>query len=240
MKKLLLINASPRGEGGNTFKATREFLEGFTEICPDALLEKVWLYDMNIKPCVGCFSCWGPTPGRCVLSDDMEALRRKVLDADIIIESFPLYFFGMPSQLKAMTDRMMPFMLPYRGEVAQGTDKPLHEQRYDMNDKRLVLISSCGYCNTNIIYDALLREYDIICGEGRYTPILCPQAGLMGTEQLHDVYSPLFANVREAGRQMARDGRVSEKTLEAIRTPVLPQRAFAAMTGGYWDSFENK
>lgn len=38
------------------------------------------------------------------------------MECDIFIESYPLYFFGMPGTMKLFTDRMMPFMCTYEGQ----------------------------------------------------------------------------------------------------------------------------
>ena len=100
--KILVLNGSPKNDRSNTLNITKAFLAGFPADCS---IEYVSLYKLNIKPCVGCFSCWSKTQGQCVIKDDMQELYEKIRAADIIIESFPLYFFGMPSQLKAMTDR---------------------------------------------------------------------------------------------------------------------------------------
>ena len=85
-------------ERSNTFQITKSFVEGFPS---DWEIETFHLYKLNIKPCMGCFSCWTKTLGKCVINDDMQTLYPKIAAADIIIESFPLYFFGIPSGAKA-------------------------------------------------------------------------------------------------------------------------------------------
>lgn len=40
----------------------------------------------------------------------MQTIMEAVIAADLIIWSFPLYYFGMPSHLKAVCDRMLPLV----------------------------------------------------------------------------------------------------------------------------------
>jgi multimeric flavodoxin WrbA len=61
---------------------------------------------------MGCFSCWNKSPGKCVLADDMAALIEKIIHADVLIWSFPLYYFSVPGGLKNLIDRQLPMNLP--------------------------------------------------------------------------------------------------------------------------------
>mgnify|MGYP004504686407 CR=1 FL=1 len=90
-----------------------------------------------------------------------------------IILSFPLYFFGMPGSMKTFVDRLMPLMETYRGTVKDIGDNAFHEFRYDMGNKKFVVVSSCGYGRTNEIFDALIKEFNFIYGKDRYTALLC-------------------------------------------------------------------
>ena len=80
--KILVINGSPKGEKSNTMNVTRAFLSGFPE---GTEIDVAELQKLDIKPCLGCYSCWGKTDGRCVINDDMADLRGKILAADIIV-----------------------------------------------------------------------------------------------------------------------------------------------------------
>ena len=56
--KILVLNGSPKTDRSNTLNITKAFVSGFPS---DTEVEYVNLYKMNIKPCVGCFSCCRPT-----------------------------------------------------------------------------------------------------------------------------------------------------------------------------------
>ncbi|MCM1055265.1 MAG: flavodoxin family protein [Bacteroides sp.] len=233
--KILLINGSPRVEKSNTLNISRAFISGFS----DCETEEIALSKLSVAPCKGCFSCWGRTAGSCVIKDDMDMLRLKILLSDIIVESFPLYFFGMPSQMKAMTDRCLPMMLPYGGGVGANGGKPLfHELRdEEMEKKRLVVISSCGYAETEVMYPALIKQLDLICGEGRYTSIFCAQGELFfsGTaERQRKAYLEL---IRQAGREFCENGDISGELMKKINKPLLSQKGFETVTRNHREWF---
>ena len=115
--KILLINGSLRGDYSSSLKVAHAFVKGMVEeYGADTEVCEVALKDKRIDHCHGCFVCWKTTPGQCCIHDDMDELRQMVMDSDIIVESFPLYFFGLPSKLKAFTDRMISYVQEYRSK----------------------------------------------------------------------------------------------------------------------------
>ncbi len=70
---------------------------------PKSEIEKLYIRNLNIKPCSGCLECH--KDGICKVKDDMEKIIPSLISCDIIILSSPVYFKGLPSQLKAMIDR---------------------------------------------------------------------------------------------------------------------------------------
>ena len=230
--KILVLNGSPRAENSNTLQVTQAFLKGFPD---DTDIETVHLNRMNIQPCRGCFSCWGPTLGRCVIKDDMAGLLEKFLEADLIIECFPLYFFGLPSQMKAMTDRCLPLMLPYMGNTVDGGT--FHELREGLEGKRLLLISTCGYANCDTMYKALETQYDMICGSGRYQKIFCPQGEIFIAANVQRQRRAFLADMTEAGAEFAEKGFLSQETLKKITRPMLSPQGFEALTAAHREKY---
>ena len=100
---VLLLNASPRGEASNTLLLAKAFVRGLGGSC-----ETVTLAEKTVAPCTGCMACWKRGDGRCVFCDDMPALLDKIMQADVIVESFPLYYFGMPAILKLYRPHLLP------------------------------------------------------------------------------------------------------------------------------------
>ena len=60
---ILAINGSPKGERSNTWRLTSAFLRGITAREESACgqtpaVETLHVAKLDIKPCLGCFSCW--------------------------------------------------------------------------------------------------------------------------------------------------------------------------------------
>jgi putative sterol carrier protein len=73
---VLVINGSPKANDSNSMKLTRAFLDGTGY---DA--EVINVSKLKITPCLGCFSCWDKTPGKCVINDDMAGVLDKIIAA---------------------------------------------------------------------------------------------------------------------------------------------------------------
>lgn len=226
--KALLINASPRGAGSNTLLLAQAFLRGLA--CET---ETVTLADCTITPCTGCMTCWKRGDGKCVFSDSMPELLEKVMAADIIIESFPLYYFGMPTLLKAFTDRTFCLMQPYHGQTDTGCAFQTPRDAR-LREKKLVLISTCGYASAEWMYEALLKQYDLLCHGRNYTPIFCPEGELMQVEQLAIPRRRLLSRLEEAGREYARQLSLPEQTLRLLQTPLVDPRVYQIIADAHW------
>lgn len=98
--KVLGINASPRG-GGNTDVAIGKALEGAMNNGADT--EKIILNELKFIPCQECEI--PNDDGTCSFRDDMDAVYRKIKDADVIIFGSPVFFGSISGQAKVMIDR---------------------------------------------------------------------------------------------------------------------------------------
>ncbi len=68
-----------------------------------ANVEKVYARDLRISGCRGCDGC--EKSGMCVVQDDMQDIYHLLDDADVIILSSPIFFYGLTSQIKTLIDR---------------------------------------------------------------------------------------------------------------------------------------
>ena len=229
--KILVLNGSPKGDRSNTIRIANAFTGGFPE---GTEVKKINLYEKNIMPCKGCFSCWKSDEGKCVIRDDMDEIIAAIKEADIIIESYPLYFYGMPSQIKAMTDRCLQLVMPYMGDKSE-TETTFNELRDpSMWEKKLVLISSCGYVETDPVYPALLAQYDLICGKGNYTAILCPEGEIFVTGKAKRQQDMYLESIKAAGAEYASNFCLSDETLRKLSIPMLSPLSFSTITKAHW------
>lgn len=100
-KKVLILSSSPR-RGGNTDTLCDEFMRGAIESGNEA--EKIFLRDKTIHYCTGCSTC-SLRQKPCPQKDDVAEITDKMVAADVIVLSTPVYFYAMSAQLKAFLDR---------------------------------------------------------------------------------------------------------------------------------------
>ncbi len=234
--KTLIINGSLKGEASHSYMVASRFARGI-ETTADAQTEVIELKNMNISHCVGCFGCWKVTPGQCVIRDDMDIIRDKIMESDNIILSFPLYFFGVSSKMKTMLDRLLPFKMPYKGRHATEDNLLIMDYRYDFSDKRLILVSSCAHSSTDIVYDSVTREFDMICGKDNYTKVFCPQGEILELDQMKPILNKYLTGIEDAGKEFGINRKLSEETARKVCAPLIPVRAVEKMMTGYWENY---
>jgi multimeric flavodoxin WrbA len=100
--RILAISGSPRGEQSSTRRLAELVLEGARSV--GAQTELADLGELHICYCTACNACH--VTGNCVIHDDIEPLREKMLAADGLVLGSPLYFEGVTAQLKTVIDRL--------------------------------------------------------------------------------------------------------------------------------------
>jgi len=98
--KVLGIMGSPRIQG-NTDLLLDEALKGAQS--QGAEIGKLVVDKLKIAPCKEYYGCL--KDGNCVIRDDMDGIYPKLLETDRILVASPMFFYGIPSQLKALIDR---------------------------------------------------------------------------------------------------------------------------------------
>ncbi|TCL54087.1 hypothetical protein EDD76_1223 [Kineothrix alysoides] len=81
---------------------------------------------LNIKNCIGCWTCWWKSPGICI-HNDLEDFYRGYVGADKAIFYAKLQEGFISSKMKSLFDRMIPLFLPYTSFRDGGT---FHAPRY--------------------------------------------------------------------------------------------------------------
>ena len=82
----------------------------------------------TIHPCVGCFSCWNRTPGRCVIRDGYEDMGVLIHRAEEVVVISRYTYGGFSGFVKNVFDRCLGYVLP-QFEVTGGETH--HQRRYD-------------------------------------------------------------------------------------------------------------
>ncbi len=101
-KKILVITGSPRKKG-NSFAMTEAFVNA-----AQAMGHSVKRFDaamMKLGGCHACETCY-KTGKACSFDDDFNIIAPEILEADAIVFSMPVYWYSIPSQIKAVIDRI--------------------------------------------------------------------------------------------------------------------------------------
>lgn len=234
---ILVINGSPKGKNSNSIRLANAFVKGFTDKQTEQNLEtnveQLDICKMHIESCKGCFACWRATPGQCCIKDDMAKVIEKELWADLIIYSFPLYYFNVPGSLKNMIDRQLPMVLPFMSERSDGVGSGSHEARYDMSGKKYVLISTCGFYSAKGNYDSVRHMFNHICGKDNYETIFCGQGELFSIKELSSRTDEYLDVVELAGREYC-SGSITNETKEKLTELLFPKETFEQMADASW------
>jgi multimeric flavodoxin WrbA len=103
--KVLAFAGSPRRHGNS--ETLLDWVLGGMIADPDVVIEKVALDEAQINACRGCNAC--EKLNKCVQRDGMDIYHDKIIAADIILLTSPIYCMGIASQAKSLIDRAQVF-----------------------------------------------------------------------------------------------------------------------------------
>ena len=225
--KVLAINSSPLMEKGNTAVILTPFLDGMKEA--GAEVELFYTKKLKIKPCQGEFNCWLKTPGQCIQKDDMEIIRPRLAEADVLVLATPLYVDGMSGPMKNLIDRIIPLAQPFF-EMRDGHIR--HPGRGETRLQKMVLVSNCGFWEMDN-FDPLVVHVKAICKNGAMEfagALLRPHGpALKPMLEIGGLVDDVVEAAREAGRQLVRDGRISSETLNIVSRELMPMEDYFQM-----------
>ncbi|MDY6823891.1 MAG: flavodoxin family protein [Thermodesulfobacteriota bacterium] len=100
MVNIAAIYGSPRRKG-NTATLLKSAVDGAT--AAGASVDEIVLRDYNISPCLEIYGC--KKQGECVIKDDFQTVRDRVLACNGIIVATPVFFYTVSAHLKLFMDR---------------------------------------------------------------------------------------------------------------------------------------
>jgi multimeric flavodoxin WrbA len=230
---ILILNGSPKGEHSNTLKLTLAFIDGIAAV-QNHTVDTITVSQKTIEPCRGCFCCWEKTPGKCIVSDDMRGILDTYIKADLVIWSFPLYYYSVPGILKNLIDRLLPLNLPFMAERSDGLGSGSHPSRCDLSGKKHVLLSTCGFYSAEGNYDGVKSLFDHLYGKDNYTSIFCGQGELFRVSELRERTGRYLELVKQAGAEYIQGG-IKAETETALRELLFPKETFEEMADASWN-----
>ena len=224
--KVLVLNGSPKKQS-DTFRMTERFLKGLNaagehEVTVVNVIEKA------ITPCKGCFGCWQQGEGHCLIGDDQNGILDLYRAADLIIWSFPLYCYGMPSHLKAVLDRTIPLMKMDMVQLSDG--RVQHVPLADFSKIHTLVLCGCGFPDWEGNFDALKMQ----CKQcfGNLTMVCVPETPMLNVPQAAVVADPLLDRFEAAGAEYAQSLCLSPETVARLETPMIPKEVYVSIVNG--------
>ncbi len=144
-KKILALMASPR-KGGNTDTLVSSLLKAAGENGAD--IEKIYLADHVIKPCVQCEYCHEDGASACNIADDFGAIAEKMAGADIIVLATPIWWSSMHSLLKLLLDRCYSLL-----------DK--NWSNFKLQGKGFIVVACQTQGNLDLYANPLVKEFEV-------------------------------------------------------------------------------
>lgn len=142
MKKLLMVNGSPRKNGSDTVvcNAVADMAKRF-----DYESEIVYVNDLDIRGCQACMAC--KSTGRCVQKDPMNEMIDRIRGSDMVLFATPIYFGAETAQMKTFIDRLYPMFkeagsVPDVGKLSKAS-----------------IVVTCGTPDGHMTYGNVISRY---------------------------------------------------------------------------------
>lgn len=151
--RALVIYGSPRHKKSASYHIGENFANGLRRA--GFQVEEIMLSKQKIHHCIGCFTCWTKTPGKCIHKDDMVDNLPKLQKANLIVFATPLYIYNVTGLMKNFLDRQIPLLSPYLVDKGGVTSHPRPET---VEDQKVFLISVAGFPELSH-FDALVTLF---------------------------------------------------------------------------------
>ena len=92
---------------------------------------------LNIANCLGCFSCWTRTPGKCIIRDDAISVYPLIAKSKNLIYVTKIKFGSYDTPMKVLLERSLPiqkaFIRLYQGEA--------HHVQRNVEEKNAIIVA---------------------------------------------------------------------------------------------------
>lgn len=221
--KIIAFNGSPAGKDSATNRIIAAFLKGANGA--GAQTELYQLAEYDVKQCQGCFSCWFQSPGKCVLSDDMDVLLDRYKQADIVCFGSPVYSWNMTGLLKNFVDRLILLKSPL---ITQN------DGNFDMADsmrppQKYVAISNCGFPGEHNF--KIIQAAFSCCSPCLELYRNCGKLLQSKNPAVQNPVAEYLIAVEQAGYELVTLGAVSQATQEQLAMPLMSTQDYVRFLG---------
>ena len=104
-KKIVVITGSSR-KNGNSWAMTEAFIRAAGQAGHS--VTRFDAAEMQVGGCRACQTCY-QTGKACSFDDAFNTIAPKILEADAVVFTMPVYWYSIPAQIKAVIDKMYAF-----------------------------------------------------------------------------------------------------------------------------------
>jgi multimeric flavodoxin WrbA len=235
--KILAINGSHRGDKGHTHFLINKLFQGATGAGADC--ETIVLAKLKINRCLACGQCHTEShPLQCVYDDqdDVREVFQKMAKADILIYATPVYVFGLTGLLKTFIDRMNATGNSLDLRVSDN-GLMFHHINRAICSKPFVVLVCCDNLETetpkNVLsyFRTFSRFMDapqvgvLVRNGGR----LSGHGGDPDRQKRFPKILEVYAAYEQAGRELAREGRILRGTQRRANQEIIPVPFFGVL-----------
>lgn len=178
MKKIVLLNASPRPTGNS---ATLSAAFSRTIEAEGARLVRFDTASSGVKGCIACDNCFKDDKP-CCFDDGFNAIIEEILSADALAISTPVYWYTFPAGIKAIIDKF--YSLCVAGKSLEG--------------KKCVLMSCCEDDDA-AAFEGLVFSY-----EKSMSLLKCQDVGQLLIKNVHKIGDIHATDGEEQARGLAK------------------------------------
>jgi len=228
--KVLAINSSARvGGQSKTELILNQLIKGMKQ--ENAEVEVVNIFKKKINYCIGCFTCWTKTPGKCVHRDEMsKEIFPKYMASDLCILATPLFHYTVNANLKTFIERTLPFMQPFL-ELRNGvTHHPLRQ-----DPPPVVSLSVAGFPEYSV-FEQLSAYMNFLYGKSLRAEIYIPGAETLAQRTADPVVKSVLDAVTQGGKELIKNNAISKETMKAINTPTIDFKTMSVIGNTFWQT----
>lgn len=230
--KVLAINSSARvGDVSKTEIILDSLIEGMRDA--GAEVEIINLAKKKIKYCIGCYTCWTKTPGKCVHKDDMsKEIYPKLLECDLCILATPLYHFTVNAQMKTFIERTLPMLEPF---FIMQDGVTMHPRRHELPST--VVISVAGFPEESV-FDQL-KSYINFVFKDKFQDKLVAEIYRTSCEFLRRPptrHGDILDATVQGGRELVKNMKISPETMTRIKRPITDFEKVSPIANLTWET----
>lgn len=143
MSKIVVITGSPRANGNSNMMASA-FIEAAEKA--GAEVKRFDACKLNLVGCRACGGCY-KTGHACAFEHAYDAVADAIVEADTVVFTMPVYYFGIPAQIKALIDHMYCFIVGGK----------------DIKGKKCLVLGTSGQAVENGIFEGITAAMKRIC-----------------------------------------------------------------------------